>query len=483
VVLSLAATAASAETLADAIAMAYQSNPTLQQQRATQRALDETVVQAKTLGRPTLTANYAHNYQDPGARINILSSDRQNNSANGSLSAAQPIYTGGRTTTAVNAAEADVLRGRENLRVIEEQVMASVVQAYADVVRDVESLKILQANVGVLQRQLEEAKARFEVGEITRTDVAQAEARLADAQASLSQGQAQLAISRAAYTAVVGQAPGDLAPLPTLSGVPDDFDAAADVAQQDNPTLRAAQYQEQAARARVAQARAEYRPNVNLRASYLLQAFPTSGADLRDRDEISATATVQVPIFTGGLNGSRVRQALENNNAALIAVDGARRTVLQNVSQAWAQVLSARAQIASNEEQVRANQIAAEGVRQEAQVGLRTTLDVLNAELELRNSQLALTQSRRNAYVATAVLLQGMGRLEAKNLVQDVQPYDPKKNFDRVKNKGAMPWDPLVSTVDKLGAPSGAHTTTLRRAPVDMELKKKSPAQAKPRRP
>jgi outer membrane protein len=460
--------------------MAYETNPTLQQQRATQRALDETVVQARTLGRPTLNAQYAHTYQDPGSRT---LSGTQNNQATAALIATQPVYTGGRVTTAVNAAEADVLRGRENLRVIEEQVMASVVQAYADVIRDSEAVKILQTNVGVLQRQLEEARARFDVGEITRTDVAQAEARLADSQSSLSQGQAALAISRAAYAAVVGQSPGDLAPLPDLVGVPNDFDTAADVAQQDNPTLRAAQYQEQGSRARVAQARAEYRPNVSLRANYLTQTFPTGGVAVGERDEVQATATVSVPLWTGGLNGSRVRQALENNNAAAIGVDGARRTVLQNVSQAWAQVLSAKAQITSNEEQVRANQIAAEGVRQEAQVGLRTTLDVLNAELELRNAQLALVQTRRNAYVAAAVLLQSMGRLEAKNLLQTVQPYDPKKNYDKVKNKGGTPWDPIVSTVDRLGAPGGATAGGYKRAPVDKDLRAKGKRWAKPAKP
>ncbi len=475
-VLSIGASAASAESLLDAVTLAYQTNPTLQQQRASQRAVDEEYVQARSSLRPQITASAsASRSQGFGATSSTASSV--------GITATTPLLTGGRIVTAVDAAQADILQGRENLRTVESSVLASVIQAYVDVRRDIEALNINQENVKVLQRQLEETQARFDVGELTRTDVAQAQARLAAAQSSLSAAEAQLSVSRAAYAALVGQAPTDLTPEPLLPGVPATFDEAMDIAQKENPGLRASEYAQQATRARVAAARADYLPSVSVTASYGVQTSPTLGLPLQDRDSLRATASVSVPLFTGGLTASRVRAALERDNAALSAIDGQRRTVLQSVSQAWARVISTKASLASNIEQVKAATIAAEGVRQEAQVGLRTTLDVLNAEQELRTAQLALIASRHDNYVATAQLLQAMGRLEAKDLVNAVPVYDAKKNFDRVKHKGGVIWEPLIEAMDQLGKPSGDHPTVTTDAPIDTQLKAKSRKTALPKKP
>ncbi|MES2341960.1 MAG: TolC family protein, partial [Pseudomonadota bacterium] len=246
-----AAGPAAAETLADAIALAYDSNPTLQAQRATQRALDETYVQARSGYRPSLSASVQETYSDsrtPGASglvdtngdgipdTFVTRSISQSQRGNASLSLSQPLYTGGRVGAAVSAAEADILTGRENLRRVEAQVLGNVITAYVDTRRDQEALRIRQENVRVLERQLEESKARFDVGEITRTDVAQSESRLASAQAQFQTAQAQLAISRANYVAIVGQSPGDLAPEPSLANLlPASVDQAFDSAQVDNP--------------------------------------------------------------------------------------------------------------------------------------------------------------------------------------------------------------------------------------------------------
>jgi outer membrane protein len=470
-VLSFAATAASAETLADAIALAYETNPTLQAQRANQRALDETYVQARTAYRLNVDVGLTTTYTDS-------SFGGDSNSQGLSLSATQPLWTGGRATRGVDAARADVEQGRENLRSVEAQILATVVQSYVDVRRDTEALRINQANVAVLQRQLDEASARFEVGEITRTDVAQAEARLAASQASLAAAQAQLSVSRAAYTAVVGQSPADLAPEPPLPGMPTSFEDALGVAERENANIRAAQAGEEASRARVAQARAQYNPSVNLSATYSTSdRIPDFVNNFTQNDVAVARATVSIPLFTGGLTSSRVRQAVERDNAALVNIEAARRDVLRLVSQNWATVLSAKAALAANEEQVRAAQIAAEGVRQEAQVGLRTTLDVLNAELELRNAQLSLIGSRRDQYVAQALLLSAMGKLEAANLVgvgegpAQIELYDPRTNFNRVRNKGRVPViEHVVETLDHIGAPSGDHRVKDEDAPIDSQL-------------
>jgi len=484
VVLSLgAASAASADSLLDAVALAYQTNPDLQAQRANQRAIDEEYVQAKAGYRPTLSVAATGTVTDGSSGIGGLGDIHSNSSSIG-LSASQTIWSGGRIATAVDAAQADILQGRETLRSVESQILTSVIQSYVDVRRDTEALRINRENVAILQRQLDQAKAQFDVGEITRTDVAQAEARLAAARAQSEAAGAQLSVSRAAYASVVGQTPtAELDPEPALPGVPASFDAAMDVANVDNPSLRAAQYAQQGTKARVAEARSAYLPNVSVNATYGTTVTPTNGLSFANRDALQATATLSVPLFTGGLTGSRVRQALERDNAASIGIDGARRQVLQSVSQAWARVLSTRAALTSNEEQVKADTIAAEGVRQEYQVGLRTTIDVLNAEQELRDAQLALVNSRHDNYVATAQLLAAMGRLEARERVNSVPVYDPKKNFDRVRNKGSIFVDRLIEGLDQVGKPSGDNRTVKASAPIDEQFKAKGDAQPLPTKP
>jgi len=459
-----------AETLRDALALAYQTNPSLLAQRANQRALDESIVQARAGLRPQLdvsgTANYARDYS--GAAFSNPDSD----SGSASIGLSQTLWSGGRIGHGISAAEANILAGRENLRDIEQTVLASVIQAYADVIRDAEILAIRQSNLGVLQRQLEEASARFEVGEITRTDVAQSESRLAQSEADLANARAQLSVSRAVYAAVVGQAPGDLAPMPVLPGIPADFDAALDVALTDNPSIRSAAYALAAAEANVAAAKAEYMPSARLTASYGGTASDLGAIDdLADNTRFQAGATISVPLFTGGLNSSRVAQARERANVAQINVEGERRNTLQAVSSAYAQSISSRATLQAGEEAVRAATVAAEGVRQEAQVGLRTTLDVLNQELELRNAQITLASARRNEYVAQASLLAAMGRLEGADLDAALTVYDPAANYNRVRNRRGPPVEGIGETIDRLAAPPVVPANDAADAPIDTQLK------------
>jgi outer membrane protein len=445
--------AAWADTLPDAIALAYQSNPTLQSQRAQLRALDESYVQARAGFRPQasvqLQGDYANGPSTFGAGILTDAA---------ALNVSQPLYTGGLTSAQVRAAQADIQSGRQRLRQVEAGVLQSVIQAYVDVRRDQQALGIAEQNVAVLRRQRDETKARFDVGQITRTDTAQADARLAAAQAQLSAAQATLAISRAAYAAVVGQSPGDLAVEPALTGLPLTVDQAFDGAEKDNPGVLLADYAEQAAAARVAVAKSAYRPNVSLNASLGYEGSLTNAPLLGLRtgmyeQNITAAATLTQPLFAGGMNASRIREALENDNTQRLAVEGARRQAMQVVAQGWNQLLAARGATSANQEQVKADEIAFEGVRQEADVGLRTTLDVLNAEQELRNAQLALIDARHDQYVATASVLNAMGLLEIRNLDASVPAYDPEISFRRVKHAGAVPWEGLVAGVDGIGAP------------------------------
>ncbi|WAC58505.1 TolC family outer membrane protein [Brevundimonas sp. SL130] len=463
-----------AETLQEAIALAYQTNPSLLAQRANQRALDETVVQARSGLRPTLSASAEVDYtrSDFPAATPGASSSSDSDGATVGVSLSQTIWTAGRTSRAIDQARASVMAGRENLREVEQSVMLSVIQAYVNVSRDMEILRIRQENLAVLQRQLEETSARFEVGEITRTDVAQAEASLAQSEADLANAQAQLSITRAAYAAVVGQSPSDLESAPVLPTVPTDFDAAMEIALARNPGVLSAGYSLQAAEAAVAAARAEYLPSVRATASYGGTATDLGNLDeLADRRSFTAGATLSVPLFTGGLNRSRVAQALEQANAAQIAVEGERRTVLQNVSSAYAQVLSTRATVAAGEEAVRAASVAAEGVRQEAQVGLRTTLDVLNQEVTLRSAQTSLATARAAEYVARASLLSAMGQLEGASLNADLTAYDAKANYDRVRNRGGLPWDGVIEALDRVASPPVVDADDAPDAPIDTQLK------------
>ena len=465
---------ASAETLAEAIALAYDSNPTLQAQRATQRALDENWVQARSGYRPQASAQGRVGYSEvrrPGGVDRNLNGIRdpegrnlvESNSAIATLSLSQPLYTGGRVAATVSAAEADILTGRENLRRTESSVLQAVIQACVDVRRDQEALRIRQENVGVLRRQLE-STARFDVGEITRTDVAQSEARLAAAQSLLTQAQAQLAISRAAYAALVGQNPGDLAPEPSLATLlPADVTQAFAAAEESNPQIRAAEYAQQASKARVAAAKAERMPTVGLNGSLGVNG----SADPWERDlfgrEVAASATVSVPLFTGGLTSSRIRAAMERNNADRIGVETARRSVMQSLTGAWNQLIASRSNITSTDEQVKASRIAAEGTRQEQQVGLRTTLDVLNAEQELRQAELAQVTARRDEYVAASLVLAQMGLLEGPNLVPTVTRYDPKANFGKLRvTWGWVPWEEPIAIVDGVTTPKTVEKPTAR---------------------
>lgn len=456
-----------AEDLRDAIVLAYQTNPTLLAQRSQQRAQDESYVQARAGLRPQVDASagvgYTRQWPDPA-----FGSD-ESNSTSATISLSQPIYTGGRVAHGIDAAMAGVERGRENLRNVEQQIMLSVIQAYSDVIRDTEVLRIRETNLGVLHRQLDESNARFEVGEITRTDVAQSQARLAASEADLAGARAQLEISRAAYTAIVGQSPGTLEPLPTLPTTPGDFDAALDVALIENPELRAAMWSLEAAEAAVASARSEYLPSAGLSASYGT-AGTAEPFGLDDQQTFRAGLNVSVPLYAAGINRSRVRQALEQANTAQLGVEGARRSVLQDVASAFAQVLSTESSLTASEQQVRAARIAAEGVRQEAQVGLRTTLDVLNQELELRNAEIAYVSSQRNRYVAQALLLSALGGLEGPDLVGDVPPYNPEANFDRVRTAGGVPWEHLVEGLDRLATFSEVPARDEPNAPVDDQL-------------
>ena len=445
--LSLAAgLPARAESLADAIAAAYQGNPAMQQARAQQRVTDEGYVQAKAGLRPTINVQVQAQRQDFD---NVTS-----NSGQATIVANQPLYTGGRVSAAVSAAEADVLAGRESLRQSEASLLQAVVQAYADTLRDQESLAIEQKNLAALNDQLMEAQSRAKVGDLTRTDVAQSQGYVAQARAQLAQAKAQLEVSKAAYVAVIGHEPGALEALPPLPNMPATLDQAADTATGANPSLRAAQYSAQGAQMRTAEARRARLPSANLQFQFG-GAGPVSqfAPDIYAR-QITALATVTMPIFSGGVINSQIRQQIEHENIAKLQVDENSRSMIQQLRQYWNAYQAAKEDIDDAAEQVKADEVAYTGVQKERQADLRSTLEVLSIEQSLFQAQQSEAIAKHDSYVAAANLLAAMGLLEAKILVPGVNLYDPVKAFNKVKNAGAVPWEILPEAIDGLGLPS-----------------------------
>lgn len=453
----LIAPAARAETLMDAIALAYQNNPTLRAQRESQRALDEGYVQAQAGLRPSVALSGSASYAS--AESSTLSRQVDYTGSSATVSVSQSLYTGGRIASQISAAEANVMAGRQGLRSVETQVLSAAIQAYIGVRRDQEAVAIATENVAVLKRQLEESNARFTVGEITRTDVAQSEARLAAAQAGLASAQAQLAVRRSTYADVIGQAPGELAPQPSLDALlPAGLDQAYDAAERENPQYLAALFNERAAAAQVVEARSVLRPTVSLRGSATASGTNAAGGSAFNVDygnNYAASVNLSYPLFQGGYYSSTIRQAERQRSAKEALVEQAKRDSVQRVTQAWNQLQGARSNIVSNQEQVRATRVAYEGVRQESQVGLRTTLDVLNAQQELRNAELALVNAEYDAYLAATNLLAAVGKLEAKPLSVQAPIYDPVKAFKASTGSlGWLPWDPVVKVIDGLGSAS-----------------------------
>ena len=332
-------------------------------------------------------------------------------------------------------------------------------QAYADVRRDAEALAIAQEDADQLRHLRDDAQAQFDVGEYSRTDLAQIQGRLAGAMTQVHNAQAQLALSRADYIQLVGQAPGALEPGPPLSGLPGTIEEALAAADRSNPAVNQADFAERAAAARVALAKTAFRPSLSLRATYGVNGdlanqpnsgLPPPGAYSQ---QLTASAVLTQPLFTGGLNSSRVRQAAETDSSQLMALEAARRVAAHDAAQYWNDLAAANDNIASGRDAVAADRIAYEGVVQEANLSDRTPLEELIAQQELGSARQSLNSAEHDAYVAGASLLAAMGRLDARVLSPGLDPYDPKTAFDRVRKAGSVPWEGLVEGVEKLEAP------------------------------
>ncbi|MGC1302083.1 MAG: TolC family protein, partial [Caulobacteraceae bacterium] len=271
--------------------------------------------------------------------------------------------------------------------------------------------------------------------------------------AALAAAQAQLEISRAEYVAAVGEPPGELVAPTGLPGLPISVDQAFELAEASNPQLRESELKERSSRAEIAAAKAAYRPTVSLQGTYGYVG-PITPIEVRDyAQDVTAGVTMTMPLLTGGLTASQVRQATAQNSSDRVAIETVRRQVIQSVAQGWNQLLSGRAGVKAGEAQVTAAETALKGAQAEYVYGLRTTLDVLISDENLRSAQLSLARSRHDVFLAEAAVLDASGRLEARYLAPAEPAYDPQTHFDRVRNAARTPWEPVVQALDEAGAP------------------------------
>ncbi|MBB4064999.1 TolC family outer membrane protein [Gellertiella hungarica] len=429
----------SAESLKGALAKAYANNPDLNSARAALRATDENVTIAKAGYRPQIGASASGtvtNVRDMSSGAD----DYTYRSGEVGISITQVIFDGFQTLSRVRSAESGVYAGQENLKANEIQILLSAVQAYADIARDQQVVAIRKQNLAFLNEQLNAAKTRLDVGEGTRTDVSQAEAQLAAGKALLAAAVAQLKISRATYVQIVGEEPRDIRqPAPASSGLPRQLDSAVQVAMTQHPSVKAALHAVDAAGYQVDEANGTLLPGVSLKGT-----VGRSGSDLEggflssagnDSTAGSITAQVTIPIYQGGAEYGRIRQAKENLGAQQIRVDSVRAQIQQMVVSAYAQLEAAQAAISANQQQLNAAKLALEGVIEERNVGQATTLDVLNAQQQVLNAKESLAQSGRNAVVASYSALAAMGRLTVADQGLQVAEYRSNDHYEAVKDK------------------------------------------------
>ncbi len=422
---------ATAETLADALAGAYNNSGLLEQNRALLRAADEDVGVALSALRPIIGWSADVTYSDSDARSSLTGlRSTQDTSASLGLSADILLYDGGRSRMGVDIAKESVLATRQALIGVEQNILLQAVQAFMDVRSNTEIVALRRNNVRVITQELRAAQDRFEVGEVTRTDVALAEARLAGANALLAQAEGDLAEAQAFYRFAVGREARALAVPPALPARPASVAAAQAVAMRSHPDILRAQHEVAVSDLRVLVAKAAAIPRVQLQSRYGLTE------DLGDSDYNrggSIGIGVTGPIYQGGRNSALERQAINRGTAARSALYETTQRIAQNVSTAFARVDVARAAIEASDRQIRAARTAFEGVREEATLGARTTLDVLNAEQELLDAQANRITAVSNQYVAAYGLLSAMGQLTAQNLRLQVQIYDPSSYYNQVE--------------------------------------------------
>lgn len=435
---------AGAESLRDALVQAYSTNPTLEAARAQQRGVDENVPIARASGLPSASVSGQYTEFLQQSSTSFTAPKRLFNAG---AELGMPIYSGGSVKNSVKAAKIRVEAGQADLRGTESTLFANVVAAYMDVIRAEALVGLNRKNVSVLEVNLQATSDRFEIGDVTRTDVAQSQSRLALARSDARTAEADLVSARETYIRLVGHAPEQLAPPPPLPNLPASPDEAVQIALDSNPNLIASRERSKAAEKDIDVAGAGRLPTVSLFANgsysnYLNTLGGASSAEFPQTDRSAqAGASISIPIFQGGRPAAQRRQAQAQAQATMEQEIEAERQVIAQVRSAYTAWVASQDVIASSQIAVDASNLSLEGVRAENSVGNRTILDILNAEQEYLTAQTELVTARRNAYVAGFTLLAAMGHAEARDLNLDADLlYDPEVNYKRVRGK-SFDWD------------------------------------------
>jgi len=432
--------AANADTLADALAGAYNTSGLLEQNRALLRAADEDVAGTVAGLRPIIswstdvTRNYSKRQGVTGIGAALGNSSSGSTNLNAGITAEWLLYDFGRTPLAIDAAKELVLSTRATLVGIEQQVLFRAVQAYMNVQRNTRFVTLGRNNVRVISESLRAAQDRFEVGEVTRTDVAQAEARLSLSRSNLATAQGDLERAMEEYRAVVGKRPENMAQPPSLPNLNRSEDAAKQVALRNHPDMLAVQHDVSAAKLNVLVAEAAMRPRVSLGASFGVTER-LNGSTSADTGSLGLE--IGGPIYQGGALSSAKRRAFAQRDAQLGALHVTRDRIRQNVGNAYAVLEASRASARATAEQVRAGGIAFDGVNEEAKLGARTTLDVLNAEQEYLDAQANQISAEADVFIAAYAVLESTGELTVRDLNLAVQTYDPAAYYNLVKDAPA----------------------------------------------
>lgn len=429
---ALAAPSALGQTLDQAFATAYASNPTLIAARAGVRSVDEGVPLARSGLRPNVSANASIGVSRTTVQGGTEGSSTEPRSV--AVSATQVLYDGGQTRNNVDSAVSTVDAARSNLTDTEQNVLLDVVTSYMDVRRDQQFVVLAKNNVKLISEQLQAAEDRFEVGEVTRTDVSQARARLAEAQAGLAANEGALARSYQAYGNVVGAPPGDLAPPPAIPPLPKTLAEAVQEAMDNHPIIRSARFTEEAARSDIASAQGVLLPTISLQGN-LSYAEDQSEALSKGVTSAEVLVVASIPLYQGGAAYAGVRQAQALQSQSMAQIHEATRAIRQLVENNWTDLDTARVTIRAARQQVAAAELAFDGVKEEAKLGARTTLDVLDAEQELLDARSGLVAALRDEYVSAFGVLSSIGRLTVNQLGVDVQPYDPSVNYEDVNDR------------------------------------------------
>lgn len=451
--LLIAATAdVGAQSFEQALGDAYLNNPTLRAQRAGLRATDENVSIQESGWRPKVQADATAGPQyndvfNRSRRLQLTGPEAQ------SVTVTQPVFQGFRTVAGIRQAENQVQAGRATLQVTEQTVLLDGVTSYMNVVRDQAVLELNINNEQVIRRQLESTQDRFRVGEVTRTDVAQAQSRLALATAQRIAAEGNLQNSRATFQRVIGAYPGKLDKPTTVIDLPPSREAAANQAAVDNPNVTAARYTERAAQANVTVTTGQMLPEVNLKGT-IYRTDRLGGLANNLEEGAQLTAVLTMPLYSSGSVEAQVRQAKQVQGQRLIQVEEQRNLAVESATNSWETWISSKAQIVSFTEQVQASGIALDGVRQENLVGSRTVLDVLDAEQEFLNARVNLVRAERDELVARFQLYSAVGKLTARNLKLSVPYYDEKDHYEQVRDRwtgleGFRDYDKATQQPDK----------------------------------